>query len=50
LEAEAQRLLTERDAEIEDRVKWAERLPIARRRLADVDADIAALTGSTPGA
>ncbi len=50
LEAEAQRLLTERDEEIEDRVKWAERLPIARRRLADVDADIAALTGSTPGA
>jgi hypothetical protein len=43
LQAEAQRLLSEREAEMEDRVRWAERLPIARRRLADVDAEIAAL-------
>lgn len=50
LQAEAQRLLAEREAEIEDRVKWAERLPIARRRLNDVDADIAELTGSAPRA
>ena len=41
LHAEAQRLLGEREAEIEDQAKWAERLPAARRRLADVDAEIA---------
>lgn len=46
LQAEAQRLLAEREEEIEDRAKWAERLPVARRRLADVDAEIAALTGA----
>lgn len=50
LQAEAQRLWTEREAEIADRVKWAERLPIARRRLADVDTDLAELTGSSPTA
>jgi hypothetical protein len=49
LQAEAQRLLSEREAEMEDRVKWAERLPIARRRLADVDAEIAKLTGAASG-
>ncbi|MDQ3693976.1 MAG: hypothetical protein M3464_10145 [Chloroflexota bacterium] len=43
LQAEAQRLLTERETELEDRAKWAERLPIARRRLADVDEQIANL-------
>jgi hypothetical protein len=49
LQAEAQRLLSEREAEMEDRVKWAERLPIARRRLADVDAEIAILSGAASG-
>lgn len=43
LQAETLRLVTERAAELEDRAKWAERLPVARRRLADVDEQIAAL-------
>ncbi|HEU5430089.1 MAG TPA: hypothetical protein VFU81_00415, partial [Thermomicrobiales bacterium] len=43
LEAEAVRIARERDAEAEDRHLWAERLPVARRRLADVDAEIARL-------
>ena len=43
LSAEAERLHRDRAAEDEDRHKWAERLPIARRRLADVEADLAAL-------
>ena len=41
LEQEIARLETERAAEADERRKWADRLPIARRRLADVDADIA---------
>jgi len=43
LEAEADRLQREQRAEIEDQEKWAERLPVARRRLADIDAEIASL-------
>ena len=42
---EAARLEKERTEEAEERHKWAERLPIARRRLADVDAEIAKLGG-----
>ncbi|MGH2561570.1 MAG: hypothetical protein ACRDJH_21090 [Thermomicrobiales bacterium] len=45
LEAEVNRLAREQAQEREDLAKWAERLPIARRRLADVDAEIAALGG-----
>jgi hypothetical protein len=43
IDAEEQRLLAERAREIEDMEKLADRLPIALRRLADVDAEIAAL-------
>ena len=43
LNAEAVRLQTEREAEENDRHKWAERLPLARRRMADVEAEIAKL-------
>ena len=43
LRAEAVRIAQERDDEEEDRHKWAERLPVARRRLADLDAEIANL-------
>lgn len=41
--AEASRLEAERRREEEERHRWADRLPIARRRLADIDADLAAL-------
>jgi hypothetical protein len=43
LRAEAARLAQERDDEEEDRHKWSERFPVARKRLADLDADIARL-------
>ena len=43
LESEQARLEQEREEEAEERHKWADRLPIARRRLADVDAEIARL-------
>jgi hypothetical protein len=43
LDNEAERLDRERTAELEDQAKWAERLPIARRRIADIDADLTAL-------
>ena len=43
IDAEEQRLLTERAREIEEMEKLADRLPIAQRRLAEVDAEIAAL-------
>ena len=43
LRAEAARLAQERDAEEEDRHKWSERLPVARRRLTDIDAEITKL-------
>ena len=45
LRAEAARIAQERDDEEADRHKWAERLPVARKRLADIDADIAKLEG-----
>jgi hypothetical protein len=45
LEAEGERLDGERTAEIEDQAKWSERLPVARKRLAEIDAEIAALGG-----
>jgi hypothetical protein len=43
LQAEAIRIAQERDEEEEDRYKWAERLPVARKRLADVESEIAQL-------
>ncbi len=43
LESETLRLLAERDRELAEEAKWADRLPIARKRLAAVDAEIAAL-------
>ena len=43
IDAEEQRLLSERSRELEEMEKLADRLPIAHRRLADVDAEIAAL-------
>jgi len=46
LQAEAIRIAQERDAEEEDRYKWAERLPVARKRLADVESQIAQLERS----
>lgn len=45
LDAEADRLAAEREHEAEELARWADRLPVARRRLADVDAEIAALGG-----
>jgi hypothetical protein len=45
LHAEAARIAQERDDEEEDRYKWAERLLVARKRLADLDAEIAKLEG-----
>jgi hypothetical protein len=44
LEAEFMRISAEQAAEEEERAKWAERLPSALRRLADVDGEIAALS------
>ena len=41
--AETARLEAERSREEEERHRWAERLPVARRRLADIEADLAAL-------
>ena len=43
LNAEALRIEKERAEQVEDRHKWAERLPVARKRMADLDASIAAL-------
>jgi hypothetical protein len=43
LEAELQRLENEREAELADQEKWADRLPIARKRLLEIDGEIAAL-------
>ena len=43
LRGEAARLAQERDDEEEDRHKWSERFPVARKRLADLDADVAKL-------
>lgn len=45
LRHEAARIAQERDDEESDRYKWAERLPVARKRLADIDVDIARLEG-----
>src|SRR4029079_3550009 len=39
--AESARLAQKRDDEEAERHKWAERLPVARRRLADLEAEIA---------
>ncbi len=43
LNAEAARLEAEQSREAEERHRWAERLPVAHRRLADIEADLAAL-------
>lgn len=45
LNQEAARIAREQEAEEADRYKWSERLPVARKRLADIEADIAALEG-----
>jgi hypothetical protein len=45
LDQEAARIAQEQDAEEADRYKWSERLPVARKRLADTEAEIAALEG-----
>lgn len=45
LQAEAERLERERAEQEEERAKWAERRSVARRRLADVEAEIAKLGG-----
>lgn len=42
LTAELERLRAERDRELEEMARWRERLPIAQRRLRDVDEQIAA--------
>ena len=42
LTAELERLRAERDKELEEMARWRERLPIAQRRLRDVDEQIAA--------
>ncbi|MBA3337509.1 MAG: hypothetical protein H0T49_08095 [Chloroflexia bacterium] len=46
LREEADRLSRERDHETGARHRWLERLPIARRRLAEIDASLAALDAS----
>ncbi len=43
LQQEEQRLLAERERELQEQARWEDRLPIAKRRLADVDAEIASL-------
>lgn len=43
LHQEAVRIAQEREDEEADRYKWSERLPVARKRLADIEADIAKL-------
>lgn len=45
LHAEAERLRREQSNEEEERHRWAERLSFARRRLADVEAELATLNG-----
>jgi hypothetical protein len=44
LEAEAERLRSEREQEEAERARAADRLPVARRRLAEVDAEISAVS------
>jgi len=46
LREESNRLNRERDHETDARHRWLERLPIARRRLAEIDASLAALDTS----
>lgn len=48
LKREERRLLDERASEAEEQHRVTERLPLARRRLRDVDAQIAALTQESP--
>lgn len=48
LKREEARLLDERAAEAEERHRLAERLPLARRRLRDIDSQIAALSSGQP--
>lgn len=45
LRQEAIRIAQERDDEEADRYKWAERLSVARKRLADIDAEMVKLEG-----
>lgn len=46
LAAELERFRAEQDREREERARWEDRLPIARRRLAEIDAEINALLAS----
>jgi hypothetical protein len=48
LEVEEQRLLADRARELDELARWEDRLPIARRRLSEVDAQIAELVGGRP--
>lgn len=45
LRSEADRLEAERSAASEERHRWADRLPVARRRLAQIEVDIASVGG-----
>ena len=45
LRADAERLRKERDDQLEEAHRWAERLPIMRHRLADAEAELARLSG-----
>lgn len=49
LTAELERLRTERERELEEMARWRERLPVAQRRLRDVDEQIAAALGEEGG-
>jgi hypothetical protein len=48
LNAEENRLRSERAHELEEQGKFADRLPIAHRRLSEIDAEIAALQNDSP--
>ena len=45
LRADAERLRKERDDQLEEAHRWAERLPILRHRLADAEAELGRLSG-----
>ena len=49
LRAELEHLWTEKQRELEEMARWRERLPVAERRLRDVDAEIAAALGQAEG-
>lgn len=49
LTAELERLRAERDRELEEMARWRERLPVAQRRLRDVDEEVAAALAGEGG-